>query len=413
MGQGGSRMKFEWNRRDSTIAAYALIVLVLAISFYSALNNLPTVAMVLGKIFRPIAPIFYGFAVAYLLNPLMVVLETRLLSRLARYQRLSLRRRRAISLVLTYLLTALVLVTFFLLVFPQVVQSVTNMASQLQSYVAAAERMAYDLLGSIPDGVLPQELIDRLTEMAGGAMQQVIAWLSSSVPVLLGLVLQFGSGVIAAFVAIIVSAYLLYAKERFMAQVRKILCAFLPRRKVYRLMSVTRTTHMMFGGFITGKILDSIIIGILCFIGLSIMRMPNIMLVSFIVGVTNVIPYFGPFIGAIPSFFIIAIASPMQGLLFLVFILVLQQLDGNVIGPMILGDSVGLSAFWVVFSILLFGGVFGVFGMFIGVPTFGVIYWLIKQEISRRLTEKKLPTDTSCYLKPLNENDADGTDQAV
>lgn len=400
-------MKFEWNRRDSTIAAYALIVLILAISFHSALNNLPTVSAVFGKVFGPIAPIFYGFVIAYLLNPLMVWLETGALGRIAGYRRLSLPRRRAISLLLTYLLTILMLVAFFLIVFPQVVQSVTNMASQLSSYVSAAERVVDDLLGNIPAGVLPQEIVDRLTEMAGGAMQTFIAWLSSSIPALFGLMVQLGSGVIAAFVAVIVSAYMLYAKERFMAQVRKTLCAFLPRNKVYRIMSVTRTTHMMFGGFITGKLLDSIIIGILCFIGLSIMRMPNPVLVSFIIGVTNVIPYFGPFIGAIPSFFIIAIVSPVRGLVFLVFILVLQQLDGNVIGPMILGDSVGLSAFWVVFSILLFGGIFGVFGMFVGVPTFGVIYWLIKQNISRRLTEKKLPTDTSCYLKPLGEDDAD------
>ena len=159
----------------------------------------------------------------------------------------------------------------------------------------------------------------------------------------------------------------------------------------------------MFGGFITGKIIDSTIIGLLCFLGLSVMQMPNAVLVSFIVGVTNVIPYFGPFIGAVPGLILIAIMSPVQGLFFLLFILVLQQIDGNIIGPMILGDSIGLSAFWVIFSILLFGGLFGIPGMFIGVPTFGVIYVLIKETAIERLNDKGMSADTADYLEPIDK----------
>ena len=135
------------------------------------------------------------------------------------------------------------------------------------------------------------------------------------------------------------------------------------------------------------------------------MNMPNVVLVSFIVGVTNVLPYFGPFIGAVPGFILVAIVSPVQGLIFLLFILVLQQIDGNIIGPMILGDSIGLSAFWVVFAILFFGGVFGILGMFIGVPTFGVIYALIKEEAADRLKEKNLSMSTEDYIDPI---DTDG-----
>ena len=156
-------------------------------------------------------------------------------------------------------------------------------------------------------------------------------------------------------------------------------------------------TNEIFGGFIIGKIIDSIIIGILCFIGTSILKMPYAMLVSVIVGVTNVIPFFGPYIGAIPSAVLIALADPMKGIYFLIFILLLQQFDGNILGPKILGNSTGLSAFWVIVSILLGGGLFGILGMLFGVPTFAVVYYIIKLLLDNQLEKKKLPTDSDCY----------------
>ena len=160
---------------------------------------------------------------------------------------------------------------------------------------------------------------------------------------------------------------------------------------------ITRKSNEIFGGFIIGKIIDSAIIGVLCFIGITILDMPYILLVSVIVGVTNVIPFFGPYIGAIPSTILIALADPLKGLYFLIFIIALQQLDGNVIGPKILGNSTGLSAFWVVFSILLGGGLFGFIGMIIGVPTFAVIYYIVKMVVEEKLKKKKLPPDTEHY----------------
>ena len=146
-----------------------------------------------------------------------------------------------------------------------------------------------------------------------------------------------------------------------------------------------------------GKIIDSLIIGVLCFVGLGIFRMPYALLVSVIIGVTNVIPFFGPFIGAVPSTILIMLSDPLKGFYFVIFILVLQQIDGNIIGPKILGESTGLSAFWVVFSILLGGGLFGFVGMIMGVPTFALIYYIVQMVISQKLKRKNLPTDTKCY----------------
>lgn len=174
------------------------------------------------------------------------------------------------------------------------------------------------------------------------------------------------------------------------------------------ILHLTLKSNEIFGGFIIGKLIDSAIIGVLCFIGLSILNMPYALLVSVIVGVTNVIPFFGPYIGAIPSAVLIMLADPRKGLYFILFILVLQQIDGNIIGPKILGDSTGLSAFWVVFSILLGGGLFGFVGMILGVPTFAVIYYVINMLINHRLEVKKLPTETECYDK-LSYVDSDGT----
>lgn len=174
------------------------------------------------------------------------------------------------------------------------------------------------------------------------------------------------------------------------------------------LLHLTIKSNEIFGGFIIGKIIDSAIIGVLCFVGLSMLKMPYTLLVSVIVGVTNVIPFFGPYIGAIPSAVLIMLTDPKMGIYFILFILVLQQLDGNVIGPKILGDSTGLSAFWVVFAILLGGGLFGVIGMILGVPTFAVIYYIINMLINHMLEKKKLPIDTAAYGE-MSYVDADGT----
>jgi predicted PurR-regulated permease PerM len=225
--------------------------------------------------------------------------------------------------------------------------------------------------------------------------------LGKSAPALLGLVVNIGSGIINMLLGIIVSVYVLFSKEKFLAQARKAMHAFFPRNVVMNAARLVRTTDDIFGNFIIGKIIDSMIIGVLCFIGLALMNIPNAVLVSFIIGVTNIIPYFGPIMGAVPSFFLTAIVSPTQGILLLIFVIILQQIDGNIIGPMILGDSTGLPAPWVIFAILFFGGLFGVPGMFIGVPFFAVIYCLVHEAIVVRLEKKGLALGTEDYMQPL------------
>ena len=201
-----------------------------------------------------------------------------------------------------------------------------------------------------------------------------------------------------------VAIYLLMSKETFIGQGKKVVYAVFPSKIGNYITRTLRVSNEIFGGFISGKILDSAIIGVLCYVGLLALKMPYSMLVAVIVGVTNVIPFFGPYIGAVPSFVLIALAEPVKGLYFLVFILVLQQLDGNFIGPKILGDSTGLSPFWVVFAILVGGGLFGFMGMLLGVPTFAVIYYLIRELVAYILRKRELPEATVDYIE-MNDVD--------
>jgi predicted PurR-regulated permease PerM len=201
---------------------------------------------------------------------------------------------------------------------------------------------------------------------------------------------------------LIISIYLLFDRERFFAQTKKLMAAILPRRANTLVTEIAQESHTIFQGFIVGKIIDSIIIGILCYIFMALLQFDFALLISVIVGVTNVVPYFGPFIGAIPGILILYIVEPKQALWFLIFIFLLQQFDGNILGPKILGDSIGISAFWVVFSITLFSGIFGILGMFIGVPLFALLYSLVKRFTAFLLRRKGESTSTRDYDSTVN-----------
>ena len=198
---------------------------------------------------------------------------------------------------------------------------------------------------------------------------------------------------------LIVSIYLLIDKEKFCALSRKITCALFNEEHSQVAIDLAHRTNDTFGKYLSGKIIDSAIIGILTFIILTIFKMPYTILISVIIGITNIIPFFGPFFGAIPSFVIIMFVSPVKALWFLLIILIIQQLDGNVIGPKILGDSIGISAFWILFALLVAGKILGLVGMIIGVPLFAIIYSIIKDITESKLRKKGLPTETSDYMK--------------
>ena len=221
-------------------------------------------------------------------------------------------------------------------------------------------------------------------------------------------VLNIVSEIFNAVIGLIVSIYILFSKETFVRQSKKCVYAVLSARHANMVLHLTTKSNDIFGGFIIGKLIDSAIIGVLCFVGLSILKMPYVMLVSVIVGVTNIIPFFGPYIGAVPSTILIMLANPIQGVYFVIFILLLQQFDGNILGPKILGNSTGLSAFWVIVAILLGGGLFGFVGMVMGVPTFAVLYYIVQMLVNNHLERKSLPTGSE-YYDTMSYVDDEGT----
>lgn len=395
-------MKLDFNKKYTTIAVYALLTLSAAAAIILMLVHLDKVKAVVLSLLGLLSPFIWGFALAYILNPILVMSE-KLLGRIGK-KKMSRKLTRVLSVLLTWGLALLILVVFFSIVIPQLITSVGSLASLFTAWVNDITPRVYqliedyDLQGFVAG--FDSDAISKLLNTASEMVKGFSGYLTTAIPQVAKATASFASGILNIVLGAIISIYLMFSKELFFAHIKKFLYAFFPKKGVEKVIEITHTSNRIFSGFINGKILDSCIIGVLCFIFMSLFRWPYAMLISVIVGVTNVIPYFGPFIGAIPSILILLIVDPKTAIFFAIFILALQQLDGNVIGPKILGDSTGLSAFWVIFSITVFGSLLGPLGMFIGVPLFAVIYTLIRQLSGWMLTRKGMSPDTKDYSSP-------------
>lgn len=356
---------------------------------------------VIRTIVKLLMPFMIGFALAYLLNPVMKFFERNLFERLFRSSKLKCRNKlvRGLAVLTTVVVALALFVAVLLLLIPQLAYSIVGVLNNLPDYM---KNLGDNLEGLVAGN---QELAGFVENQLSSMNETIQNFISSAMPSITKLVGNVTVGVIGvlgtlkdSILGIIISVYVLYAKEQFIAQAKKVIVALSPDHISKPFISLVRETHRVFGGFISGKIIDSLIIGILCFIGTSLMGMPYAVLVSVIVGVFNVIPFFGPFIGAIPSALLILMVDPVKCIWFVIFIIVLQQFDGNILGPYILGGTTGLSAFWVIFAILTFGGLFGFIGMFVGVPVFAVIYTWISRGINKKLKKKGKSTATADYL---------------
>lgn len=351
-------------------------------------------------------PIIDGIILAYLLTPLVNGIENKILKPFFKKRNISLnskneKRMRALSIVLTLIIVIFLVYAFFAMVIPQLLKSIQSIIFQFPVYVNNLEAFITKLLANNPD-------IDEFaTEMLDKYSAQISDWLNSSViPQMNELIKSLSLSVISflksiwnLIIGFIISIYILGSKETFCGQAKKMVYAFWNRKTANSIINDFRFTHKTFSGFISGKILDSLIIGLICFPCITLMDMPYAVLISVIIGVTNVIPFFGPYLGAIPSAFLILLINPVKCLYFIIFILILQQFDGNFLGPKILGESTGLSSFWVIFSITIFGGLFGIFGMIIGVPIFAVFYAFVKKHTNSSLQKKGLPIRTEKYTQ--------------
>ena len=399
-------MKSPFQNQYFRVAVSAWLVIVMSILCFFTFYKLDTIKEILGQLSSILRPFTFGFVVAYLLLPIFNTLVRKTNPWFSRVIR---NPKKAKSF--NKLFCSLISVTFFLLivvallsmVLPQLAESVMGLLEKLPEYLNRTEEwLTVHLFSNNPI------LEGNVQQLYASVSSSLMEWANTQlVPQLLevmrgNFVGSFVSNTISflktVLVGFISAVYMLNSKDTFSAQGKKLIYSMFHTDTANVILENIRFVHKVFGGFITGKLLDSLIIGLITFFAMSILQMPYVLLISVIIGVTNIIPFFGPFIGAIPSTLLIILVSPLQGVYFVIFILILQQFDGNILGPKILGDSTGLASFWVVFAILLFGGMFGFAGMVVGVPLFAVIYSAVSGLVNRSLGKKKLSVQTADYI---------------
>lgn len=408
-------MKFHIDKKYIRWGVTAFLVIAASIFFYYLLFHGANISIGFRAFVDISMPILDGFILSYLLTPILNSLEKKLVlpicirCNIHTEKKRNKKRIRALSILLTIILVALALYSFFAMVIPQLIRSIQSIIFQFPVYISNLTIWITNLLANNPEiESIATDLLDKYSVELSNFLN--LSLLPKMNEVIRNVSLSFLSFLMTLWnliIGFIISIYILGSKELFAGQAKKIVYAIFETDTANAVISDVRFTHKTFSGFLVGKIIDSIIIGIICFAGTSVMGTPYAILVSVIVGITNIIPFFGPYLGAIPSALLILMVNPLQCLYFIIFILILQQFDGNILGPKILGDSTGLSGFWVIFSITLFGGLFGILGMIVGVPVFAVIYAAIKAIINSLLAKKKLPTETSEYV---NVGFVDGTE---
>lgn len=388
-------MKVNWNSKYTTISVYSFIVICCSIIFYRIASDTSVFMGKISSIISTLQPFIIGAVIAYLLNFILVFVEERMLSK-NKLNKLKPKSKRAIGLLLTYIVAFILLALFIQFVLPQLVESMFGLVNDIPTYLTNLS----DLLTKYTKDLnVDKEYLDIAVTKLTDFINYFISVAAGLLPVVgqaLGIV---ASSIWNIVLGVIISIYLLIDKEKFCALGRKVVCAVFNEKHSKRILQLVDRSNDTFGKFLSGKIIDSAIIGVLTFVVLTIFKMPYVLLISVIIGITNIIPFFGPFFGAIPATIIILFVSPIKALWFILIIIVIQQLDGNIIGPKILGDSIGISAFWILFSLLVAGKFLGLVGMIIGVPLFAIIYSIIKEVIEEKLDKKGLPINTNDYLK--------------
>lgn len=372
-----------------------IITICTAVLLYLAISNFTVVKSVASTIYGVISPFVLAFVMAFLLHTPVEWFEKKVFSKL--------KGKRALSILCVYIITALAIGGLVVAAAPQVADSVMSVGNNIPKYIQTITNVLEKLNAEYH---WDPAVVEYVTETMNSILKNISNFVLSLVPQVLNWSVSLGNFAIDLFMSVIASVYMLATKERLIFQMKKILFSFCKEKWANRVIEIGNLTNEMFSKFINGKILDSLIIGILCFVGSMFIYQPYALLLAIIVGVTNMIPFFGPFIGAIPSVLILLMVSPLDALIFAVFVLALQQFDGNILGPKILGDSTGLAPIWVLVSITIGGGLFGFVGMLIGVPTFAVFYSLLSENMDKRLAKKNIVADREkLTLTPISEGD--------
>ncbi|MBF1137375.1 MAG: AI-2E family transporter [[Eubacterium] sulci] len=397
-------MKKLLESKHARLMPMIFIVGALLIIFNQIVGNYESFSEGVGTIKTIVSPFIYGFVMAYLLSPIYNATVRGLYKLLGKYfknkQRLFSFCKLVASVVAVVCLIGAVAGLIALIV-PQVIESLTGILKSLPQRLTQLSALFNDITSKMDNKRLAMKMSEIYAQVQTNLIELAQTKLLPGMGTLVGQVstqvLLTLKTMMNVMIGVMACVYMLNSKERFQGQFKKVILATLPKEKAEAVFDFAKFTNRTFGGFINGKIIDSIIIGIICFILMEIFGFPYPILISAIIGITNVIPFFGPFIGAIPAAIIILLVSPIHALYFLVLIFVLQQVDGNIIGPAILGNTTGIASFWVLFSIVIGGGLFGFIGMVLGVPVFAIIYYYFSRSINKRLEAKGLEFRTDSY----------------
>ena len=378
----------EENRRYLELLVATIIILLFFVMLMIRADEL---AKGFGRLIDVLKPFIYGFVIAYLLKPVVDAVEKAVKKIIEKLFRKKVEGCRGVSIAITFVILVVVITLMFCAIIPGLITSIKVLIVKVPR---SLQEFEYWLTALIGEG-LGNDLVSSLTGTIENAYEHIYESIQKFLlPNLENIVSQvaggFGGmlGVLKnVIIGCVVAIYMLASWEKFGAQARIMLYGLVSEKPADWIYNELKLTNRLFGGFISGKLVDSAIIGVICFVVCALLNMPYALLVSVIVGITNIIPFFGPYLGAVPSAILILTESPYKCVIFIVFIIILQQIDGNVIGPKILGDKVGVSSFWILFAILFFGSYWGVIGMIVGVPLFGVLYDLAKRIINFGLTK--------------------------
>ncbi len=384
------------NLDDKRIVKIGVCIAAFTVLLYLGFQNLDVVLKVLGYLFQMLTPFILGICIAFVLNILMKLFENRVFSRLNRKKNPKWdKARRPVCIGITLLLFLGFVTVLFSFLIPQLAQSVTTLAKNLPSYMSGLENWGNGLLETFG---LSADVAQMISDLLYQFSDRILNYLTTALPKIFETTVSIASGLFSFFFGFIISIYMLAGKEKLTYNLKRTGYAFLPRKAADYCCHVYHICNERFTGFVSGQLTEAVILGILCFIGMTCLRMPYALLISTIVGITNIVPIIGPIIGTIPGALIILVAtkspdsSPnlMQALVFVIFIIVLQQIESNFIYPRVVGTSVGLPGLWVMFGVLVGGDLFGLPGVVLGVPALSVIYVLLRESVSSRLKERQL-----------------------
>ena len=370
---------------------FLLILALIGIIFL--LFNLKTVFDIINRVLSSLSPVIIGVALAYTMHPFYQFIAEKLEEKPFHIKELKLRK--IYATIATILLLLIIVIGLLYLLIPEIYTSISNIIANFDNYYASFNEFIDKLIGQ--NAFLYENVNNALNEMKNFVQTTILPNLRSLVTNISQGIVVTANAIINFFIGIIVMMYVINMRDETVAFLNKFVHTIFKKDFAEKINEEAKYANTVFVGFISGKILDSVIVSIICVIFMFIARMPYAILISVIIGITNIIPFFGPFIGTIPSFILIALVDPFKAVVFVIFTLVLQQIDGNIIGPKILGDTIGMDSFFVLFSILLFGGLFGFAGMMLGVPVFAVLQRIITKLMDSKLKSENLPTDLEAY----------------